>query len=165
MAGVCTVCACKACACVYVAPRVKLSDREPLCSPFMKSWLAAVMSSSLQTDICQKPSLWRRIWGSSRPERQLTVRLRGSTCSRATPVISLCRWNCVCIHLHYILSSHNISPAFIIVLIMHCRLLHHVIMLLLLQKQCSMNTQLDLQWWLLTWTPLFVQAGRQYTYL
>lgn len=83
--------------------------------------------------------------------------LPGFTYSRATPVISLCRWNYACIHLHYILSYHHISWAFIIVLIMHCRLLHHVIMLLLLQKQCSMNPQLDLQWWLLTWAPLFAR--------
>lgn len=49
--------------CVYVALRVKFTESEPLCLPVLKRWLTAVMSSWLQTDICQKPSLWRRIWG------------------------------------------------------------------------------------------------------
>lgn len=89
--------------------------------------------------------------------------LHGLTHSRATPVISLCRWNYVYINLHYVLSDHSISWAFIMVLIMHCRLLHHVIMLLLLQKQCSMNPQLDLQWWLLTWAPLLRKEDNIHT--
>lgn len=155
------VCLCvhaSVCVCVSMWPHGSNSRREWAAA---KRWLTAVMSSSLQTDICQKPSLWRRIWGSSQPGDGLLYDCssvpRGFTCSRATPVISLCRWNYVCINLHYILSYHNISWAFIIVLIMHCRLLHHVIMLLLLQKQCSMKPQLDLQWWLLTWTPLFAR--------
>ena len=89
-----------------------------------------------------------------------SARLRGFTCSGATPVISLRRWNYVCINLHYILSYHNIS---FFIIIMHCTLLYHLITLLLLRKQCSMNTQLDLQWWLLTWTTLFCEEDNIHT--
>lgn len=54
-------------------------------------------------------------------------------------------WNYVAANLIAFGRGAVYFPPFIVPLVMHCGLLHHVIMLLLLQKQCSMNLPLDLQ--------------------
>lgn len=133
---------------VHVALQLKLAESELPRFSVSRRWLTAVMSSSLQTDLCQKPFLWQRIWGSSLVRdivlydcRIAPLHLQESdSCHRSYYVIIMSLLTCI--------TFCQVKEKYLSLSLL---LLQCIPRYCILQNQCSMNTQLDLQWWLFTW--------------
>lgn len=110
----------------YVTSQVK----RTLDVSLMKRWLAAVMSSSLPTGICQKSYLWR--WSRSGISlcdclgAQPGFTYSGVPSASANQIVSVLIYVTIC---HIII--------YLELLVLSLSVLHHVFMLLWQQKQCS----------------------------
>lgn len=128
-----------ACVCVCVFGLYRSNPQHVSCfvSSVIKKWLAAVMSSSLQSDICQKPSLWQRIWGSSQPRDGLLLQCTAKHHLQESDACNQPLSLSVLIHIRFSHIKEQYTLSFIIIITQGSSL-YHLPTLLLLQEQRSM---------------------------